>query len=86
MNWNQRCFAGLFIAVLSSTSFAQTDHSKDTQQMQKDVYFLASDSLQVRDPGTEGDLIAMEFIKKRFQKISLKPLFKKFKQGFLVSF
>ncbi|MFC4634736.1 M20/M25/M40 family metallo-hydrolase [Dokdonia ponticola] len=41
--------------------------------LEKDVTFLASDSLQGRETGTEGELIAAHYIKDRFESMGLSP-------------
>lgn len=45
------------------------------QQLQKDVFFLASDSLKGRFPSTEGDKIAANYICDRFKKLNLIPFY-----------
>jgi Zn-dependent M28 family amino/carboxypeptidase len=58
-----------FILVISceqKTSYQ--NHIKD------DVIFLSSDSLEGRETGTQGEIKAGEYIKKRFMKLGLQPL------------
>ena len=43
-------------------------------QIKDDVIFLSSDSLEGRETGTQGEIIAGEYIKKRFIKLGLQPL------------
>ena len=43
------------------------------QQIKKDVYFLASDSLEGRRTGTEAEKKAAEYIAKRFTELKLIP-------------
>ncbi|MFT6502393.1 MAG: hypothetical protein ACJASQ_002519 [Crocinitomicaceae bacterium] len=60
----------VFLGIISSTlSFGQNE----TQQYQ-DVAFLSNDSLEGREMGTKGELIAANYIAKRFESIGLKPI------------
>ena len=43
-------------------------------QIKNDVIFLSSDSLEGRETGTQGEIKAGEYIKKRFIKLGLQPL------------
>ncbi len=43
------------------------------QTMQKDMEYLASDKLEGREFGTEGEKKAAQYVAKRFKKIGLKP-------------
>ena len=43
-------------------------------QIKDDVIFLSSDSLEGRETGTQGEIKAGEYIKKRFIKLGLQPL------------
>ena len=43
-------------------------------QIKDDVIFLSSDSLEGRETGTQGEIKAGEYIKKRFIKVGLQPL------------
>lgn len=57
---------------------AQSGSKKDIiKQLSKDVYFLASDSLEGRAPSSKGEKIAANFLEERFQKLDLRPLFGK---------
>jgi len=53
------------------------------KQIQSDVHFLASDSLEGRESGTEGARIAADFISNRMKEIGLTP---KGEKGFLQTF
>ena len=58
-----------FILVIScKQKTPYQNHIKD------DVIFLSSDSLEGRETGTQGEVKAGEYIKKRFIKIGLQPL------------
>ncbi len=46
------------------------------QRLRKDVYTLASDSMEGREAGTIGERRAADYIKTRMQQIGLKPMFK----------
>ena len=43
-------------------------------QIKDDVIFLSSDSLEGRATGSQGEIKAGEYIKKRFIKVGLQPL------------
>lgn len=43
-------------------------------RIKQDVYLLASDSLLGREAGTKGEIMAMHYLARQFQKISLKPV------------
>lgn len=59
-------YLGLIIfLVLSSAGIAQ--------QMQKDMEYLASDKLEGREIGTEGEVAAAKYLVKRFKKLNLEP-------------
>jgi aminopeptidase YwaD len=61
----------LFISILS---FAQQNPEITAKELKKDVFYLASDSLKGRKPGTpEGDLAA-NFIREQFRAAGLKLL------------
>ena len=58
-----------FILVIScEQKTPYQNHIKD------DVIFLSSDSLEGRETGTQGEIKAGEYIKKRFIKLGLQPL------------
>lgn len=50
-----------------------TDSKPKTASMQEDVTFLASDALQGRETGTEGELLAANYIQGRFDGLGLSP-------------
>lgn len=50
--------------------------------LQKDVYYLASDSLEGRLAGTPAEKKAANYIAKRFEQIGLKPYLKEYLQPF----
>ncbi|MCF6357733.1 MAG: hypothetical protein L3J54_07990, partial [Draconibacterium sp.] len=70
-------FAALFITVINSVGFAQSQAlSKiDKDDMKRHLTFLSSDSLQGRKLGTEvpGLDIAADYIRANAEKIGLKP-------------
>jgi len=67
------------LALLTQGVFAQQpfDFSEGSviERLQKDVYTLASDSLEGREAGTIGERRAAEYLKMRMQEAGLKPLF-----------
>ncbi|KAF2515114.1 M28 family peptidase [Flavobacterium salilacus subsp. salilacus] len=58
--------------LVVTASFSQNKNDEVTQ-LKKDVYYLASDALQGRAPGTQGAELAAEFIVNRFKEVGLKP-------------
>lgn len=58
--------------VWSASTVAQTTISADS--LSKHVYFLASDTLEGRSPGTKGCLMAANYIADEFIKLGISPL------------
>ncbi len=68
----------LFVAGLlffSNSAFAQYNPEITTSDLQKQIGFLASDSLKGRKPGTAEDVVASAYIRDCFSKAGLKLLF-----------
>ncbi|MBW6498793.1 MAG: M20/M25/M40 family metallo-hydrolase [Bacteroidales bacterium] len=67
------------LAFLTQAVFAQQPFEFSEQavieRLQKDIYTLASDSLEGREAGTIGERKAADYIKARMQEAGLKPLF-----------
>jgi len=49
---------------------------ESVEEIRQDVAFLASDDLQGRKPGSEGDAMAREYIVSQFKKLAIRPYFK----------
>ncbi|MFT4666463.1 MAG: hypothetical protein ACI8YQ_000737 [Polaribacter sp.] len=67
----------LLVLLLSSackTTKLLSDQSISIEAIKKDVYFLADDKLEGREIGTNGELIAAEYIVKRFKEIGVAPV------------
>ena len=66
-------FAFLIIIV-----FISCDQAKDAPygltEMQRDLEYLASDALEGRETGTQGEALAAEYISKTFQDLGLMPM------------
>lgn len=63
------------LAVLSiQIVFSQSDSEITVEELKNHVYFLASDSLKGRKPGTEGSKIAANYIKNELIKAGLSPI------------
>lgn len=60
----------IILFILSLLVSCKSEVKKPTT-MKEDVVFLAADSLKGRETGTEGELIAAEYIAKRFSEIGL---------------
>ncbi|MCC5940739.1 MAG: M28 family peptidase [Balneolaceae bacterium] len=65
----------IFLLILSSCNFNsaqdQTFEITDRAQLLADIEFLASDELEGRLTGTEGNLVAREYIAERFHSLDL---------------
>ncbi|WP_266204763.1 M20/M25/M40 family metallo-hydrolase [Pontibacter kalidii] len=80
----KKTFALAFI--LATPLFALAQKSKpDTALLLRDVKVLSADSMQGRLSGTEGNLMAQEYILKRFEEIGLKPFNGNYKQHFQIN-
>lgn len=66
------CF--LFSAFSQNTKYDQSDQAIEAR-LKKDVGILASDSLSGREAGTEGEIMARNYIVAQFKEIGLQPLF-----------
>lgn len=62
----------IFITACNSFLYGQTKEDI-IQNMRVDVIYLASDYLQGRETGTEGELLAAQYITTRFEEIGLAP-------------
>lgn len=56
---------------LLSISCKQKETTTPIEQLKKDVYYLANDSLEGREIGTKGEKIAADYISKRYEAIGL---------------
>lgn len=71
----RRLFFILFV-LLYSFSIAQTNNPEITQQeIQDHINYLASDELEGRFSGSEGEKLAGDYIAKEFKSYGLKPMF-----------
>ena len=61
----------LLALFLFSLSFLHADER--VKRIQSHVQYLSSDSLEGRAPGTKGNVLAAEYIKKQFKNIGLQP-------------
>lgn len=63
----------LLLLILSANlAFAQKSKSADLQDLRVDVVYLASDLLDGREAGTDGEKLAAQYIASRFDKMGLK--------------
>jgi aminopeptidase YwaD len=70
-------YAALFL-LPGISAWAQSYDFNDKnieQRLRRDIGVLASDSLQGREAGTEGEYMARTYISKQFEEIGLKPMF-----------
>lgn len=72
-------FLGFLVGVLSCKNEPKVVENK----IKEDVAYLASDKLEGRQTGTQGEVLASEYIAKRFKSIGLQP---KGTNGFIQSF
>ena len=61
----------LFLIFLTSLLFCCAPEKNQTEQIQNDVLYLASDELQGRQTGTDGEKKAADYIAKRFTELGL---------------
>ncbi|MEL6843490.1 MAG: peptidase M28, partial [Bacteroidota bacterium] len=59
-----------FLLLLPTIVFAQESRLTQTRV---DVVYLASDFLEGRETGTEGEILAAEYIAQRYEALGLKP-------------
>lgn len=64
----------LIFLLLPFFSFAQQNPEITVKELKTHVYYLASDSLKGRKPGTPGGNLAAEYIRKQFEVYRLKML------------
>ena len=61
----------ILIVCIISTSLLHADER--VKRIQSHVQYLSSDSLEGRAPGTKGNILAADYIKKQFMAIGVKP-------------
>ena len=64
----------LFLNILTLTAFAQQQPGITVGELEEHVYFLASDSLKGRKPGTPESRVASEYIRDAFISYGLEPM------------
>lgn len=73
----------VFLLVLAGFLSCKNEPKLAENKIKEDVSFLADDKLEGRQTGTQGEIMAAEYLTKRFQEIGLQP---KGTDGFLQSF
>jgi hypothetical protein len=74
-----RNFIAIFVLVFTNIVFSQYDIDKvrsneiTEQEIYEHIKYLASDKLEGRYPGTEGDVLARQYISTEFEKYGLIP-------------
>ena len=63
----------VFLFVLVVLSSCKNEPQVAENKIKEDVAFLADDKLEGRQTGTQGEILASEYLVKRFQAIGLKP-------------
>lgn len=66
----------VFVCVVMPTGFTYAKKKADKKtmaQLKTDISFLASDQLEGRRTGTEGERLAAEFIESRYKKLNIAP-------------
>ncbi len=61
------------VGVCWNGTLAQVASSSESQRLEFDVRYLSQDSLEGRETGTIGELIAAQYISQRFREIGLSP-------------
>ncbi len=79
----------LFLAFISCTPkvsqpLSSTEQDIHMPQIKADVKFLSSDALEGREVGTQGEIIASEYLATRFECIGLQPIGEDYFQHFSV--
>jgi hypothetical protein len=64
----------LFAASCQSQTAPTTQAQSPAAELKQDVYYLASDNLEGRGPGTHGLDLAADYIAQRFKSLDLQPL------------
>jgi len=70
----KKIFFIILFFVVSSLSISAQNSSIDTANLRKHIYYLASDELGGRLPGTEGCQKAINYISEQFSKYNYTPL------------
>ncbi|WP_178991424.1 M28 family peptidase [Winogradskyella schleiferi] len=73
----------VFLLVLVGLLSCKNEPKVAENKIKEDVAFLADDKLEGRQTGTQGEVLASEYLVKRFEAIGLQP---KGTEGFLQSF
>ena len=73
----------IFLLFLVSILACENEPKVAENKIKEDVTFLADDKLEGRQTGTEGERLAAEYLKKRFESIGLQP---KGTEGYIQSF
>ncbi|WP_179021425.1 M28 family peptidase [Winogradskyella forsetii] len=73
----------VFLSVLIALLSCKNEPKVAENKIKEDVAFLADDKLEGRQTGTNGEVLASEYLVKRFEAIGLQP---KGTEGFLQSF
>ncbi len=71
INWNMRLLIVGVSALLNIGVYGQVDPIDMGSQLIRDVTFLSHDSLEGREMGTVGELIAANYIAQRYEEIGL---------------
>lgn len=66
--------------LLSNNLFSQCKEELFPFNIEKAVYYLASEQLQGREPSTHGDTLMVEYVKNVFESYKIKPLFETYFQ------
>jgi hypothetical protein len=74
MNRTQIISLFIFLIIGFSIHAQVTDPEITTKELEAHVYFLASDELEGRKPGTEGGMEAAKYIRDQFISFGLKPI------------
>ncbi|HKI79580.1 MAG TPA: M28 family peptidase, partial [Ignavibacteriaceae bacterium] len=72
-----KLYLTIIFILLSFSALAQKTYNSEitSKEIQESINFLASDKLEGRFTGSDGAALAVDFIKKDFQQLNLKPLF-----------
>ena len=63
----------MFLFVLALIVSCKSEPKEAEKKIMEDVAYLADDKLEGRQTGTQGEILASEYIVKRFKAIGLQP-------------
>jgi hypothetical protein len=72
----------IFLSLAGTVGSQQLKNDEAVLRMKKDVYVLSADSMEGREAGKKGEVMAAEYISHRFEMTGLEPYFEDYYQHF----